>query len=1068
MKFFYHIIVLFLWFLPNHYCFAANNENDLNKINTIRKKHFELGEKLDTVNLAFYINSKDKSYRKISKLIKLVYDFENNRYSSDKFLLDHIQENNWLKDSSLNQIEYLIIDDLFRVCVSLQRYKIFQLASLGYFRANYNELILNCYDTYIFLKTGNIYSFLENQNTLKRNFINYDEQSFNNYGYEVTDRLKMNIVSIGLSNFDTLDNKIFYEKLESFINLNIDSSSSFEDICFTQELSNIGIIENFERHNSILRQKLFKEYCSPFILNLIYHNLDWPNQTRTFLKQLFYKNRYPKPIGFIQNIDFYCKDYTDFNKNTFDGYLMFGQYDSETNMKDEGERVVPDISYLDTINSYYYYVEPNWIDLKIRFTINFQTTQSLLYLELNKRKTIKNNELNSTHTGLSTLRINQLKIHKIFDPAKIIDCSNLYYGPFLLLDYYNNHDNKYLKDDTTFLPVYDSLFRILQFVKNTNYLTSNIYTNDKYLFYSGMITYQAILKDIFQSSKQYNFYEIISSVNDGTELNNDAIPKILNVVSDKIRYLNFKSKSSKKEINTFDSTYLAQINYYIKNPALDSNKMQNRFYFFESNSKNILVDIYKRGAISDSLFLSYFGFLEALSQISERVYKDLPVYNQSEDSVQAINIYKNRYFCIDNSSIKFSKTNDSIYYKFLYNTLEFKNGKTKIDSNQRVIWYFLAENYDISQYNDIDELDFDKVNLDLYVNYSDSLNEVVSKAISLDSLEKIIDLNFTKSNQFFSSTYFNEINTNSKILYDILLRPIESFITSEEKYKIITPTILVALPLDYIYAKEKNKLPHFLEFSNIADIIYNNGTLNYVEDSITIFSEMIYNDMYCNINKSYTPTFRNGIQELKFSKTEREGIDRSMPTISYTGLAATKTRFIETMLNKRIKNIHLITHGAYIPYDENSIQDNTKLNYFDFYGLPKAPSERQLLLFSSDSTSNTNNNNLLVSYELKYLNNLSHINCIFLSACETGLIDDESINTTGHSGFVKEFLDRGAKSVIATRWKVQDDLAADFATKFYENLKKYKEYSQAFYETKLNFFMNKKNPFIWTSYLFVQ
>jgi CHAT domain-containing protein len=93
---------------------------------------------------------------------------------------------------------------------------------------------------------------------------------------------------------------------------------------------------------------------------------------------------------------------------------------------------------------------------------------------------------------------------------------------------------------------------------------------------------------------------------------------------------------------------------------------------------------------------------------------------------------------------------------------------------------------------------------------------------------------------------------------------------------------------------------------------------------------------------------------------------------------------------------------------------------------------------------------------------------VFLSACETGLIDDNRGNKIGFSGFAKEFIDRGVKSVIATRWKIQDKAASEFAKVYYKNLAKYNDYGEAFYKTKENYFKEKKTPATWTSYVFIK
>jgi CHAT domain-containing protein len=106
--------------------------------------------------------------------------------------------------------------------------------------------------------------------------------------------------------------------------------------------------------------------------------------------------------------------------------------------------------------------------------------------------------------------------------------------------------------------------------------------------------------------------------------------------------------------------------------------------------------------------------------------------------------------------------------------------------------------------------------------------------------------------------------------------------------------------------------------------------------------------------------------------------------------------------------------------------------------------------------------------EARYFENLSNIKLIFLSACETGANDLDEYSKTGYQGFVNNFLERGVKSVIATRWKVSDKYSVEFASKYYENLTKIRNFQRAFFETKKYFFKNNTPPYLWTSYVFVQ
>jgi CHAT domain-containing protein len=228
---------------------------------------------------------------------------------------------------------------------------------------------------------------------------------------------------------------------------------------------------------------------------------------------------------------------------------------------------------------------------------------------------------------------------------------------------------------------------------------------------------------------------------------------------------------------------------------------------------------------------------------------------------------------------------------------------------------------------------------------------------------------------------------------------------------------------------------------------------------------MIYNDLYCNINKSINPFTRSGISSLAYSNSETDSISKIVPTYSYSGIKANKENFLNVIDNSNYQMVHLITHGAYISDDLLEIQDMDP-----FIKEVINNDERQLLLFSSDSnyTKHSIKNNLLTAFETRYFSNLQNIKLLYLSACQTGTSDLNEFLKLGYQGFVNNFLEKGVKSVIATRWNVSDKYSVIFANKYYQNLALHKDFQRAFFETKKYFFNNNTPPYLWTSYVFVQ
>ena len=1060
--------VFILFFLSPPTLLSQSIDNQLNEVNALRSAHFEKGEVMDTVSLDRFTHSKSSVVSNLSQFIRCIYNLERFQYHADKRLIDFINRKKIVSNKSISNFTYLAIDDLFRICMASKRYMLFHQVNILLFSEMPLDLMSSSYNCYVYLKTGSIYKYLDQQNIVKHLFINSVDSFKNSISEEVFDRLKLNVVSIGISNYDTIDQHMFHLLLKKYVNPIIDTNSSIESIIFANELSNYNLIPGFESYNTILSSKLVKEFSSAFVLNVSYYNFNWlPETKKTFLDILFWNN-YGREIFLFQSLDLYVCNYERLRSKRTDELSFLGKIDLQTFRAEELSNEIPEFGFIDTVLKSNYLYEPNWLYLQVDYTINQQGHTSKINDALSL---ISGNINDSSAFKYAKISSHLFSIYKKYDYTNLLDCSNIYLGPYYFVDEIGEtSDCIKLLTDTIIFKRLDSLYRSLIFCKKINYFQTNSYTSEKDVILRALVNFQSILLAVFKSSKKYDIYEDVSDLLDISDFVKDSIPVKLRIVKDKIRYLNFIKNSSTKEINEFDSLFVNQIKNYILNPLFDTLNFQNRYYFYSDISKNILLDIYERKNISDSLLITFLSTQEIISLIISRMTEDFVIYNQAEDSIQPISNYRNPYFCIDNKELKIKVKSDTLFYRTLFNYNNLATGKTSIDSSIHAIWYFVADDYSAVSKSP-DAKDFDKTSKYLFVAISDAIKSKLIKLISIDSLSKIINIDFPKSTQYFSSSYFSDLDRNSELIYKELLYPIESFIDSSKEYKLLMPSNLVTLPLDYIFLKERDYLPHFNEYSDITGLLFKSKGLLFSKfDSVSVFYGMVYNDIYCNINKAYTPTLRSGIVELEYSNTERDEISKSLPIRPFSGINASKYNFIRDLLDTTSSNIHVITHGAYVSSHSGDL-DNSKFDFStnaSISGLPEIAAERQLLLFSSDSSKRSNKNNILVSYEIRYLDDLSHIKNVFLSACETGLIEDRRSYSSGYSGFIREFIDRGVQSIIATRWKIQDKSAAEFASLFYKNLALHKNYSVAFYQTKLQSFRRNTNPAVWTSYLLIQ
>jgi CHAT domain-containing protein len=88
---------------------------------------------------------------------------------------------------------------------------------------------------------------------------------------------------------------------------------------------------------------------------------------------------------------------------------------------------------------------------------------------------------------------------------------------------------------------------------------------------------------------------------------------------------------------------------------------------------------------------------------------------------------------------------------------------------------------------------------------------------------------------------------------------------------------------------------------------------------------------------------------------------------------------------------------------------------------------------------------------------------VVLSACDTGVVDPESSDSVSALG--KAFMEAGAKRVVMTLWKISDAKTVDFMKKFYSEVLKGKDYSQALRSAKVSMIKEGSLPYHWAGFI---
>ena len=137
--------------------------------------------------------------------------------------------------------------------------------------------------------------------------------------------------------------------------------------------------------------------------------------------------------------------------------------------------------------------------------------------------------------------------------------------------------------------------------------------------------------------------------------------------------------------------------------------------------------------------------------------------------------------------------------------------------------------------------------------------------------------------------------------------------------------------------------------------------------------------------------------------------------------------------------MHIATHGFY--YTKNAAREEIGTGNFIAFQLPKPELYRSGLAltgaqdswkvenFQQYLDSDQRNDGILLSAEIAQMD-LYGLDLVVLSACETALGE---VTSEGIYGLQRAFKLAGAKSIIMSLWKVDDDATQKLMTHFYQN-----------------------------------
>ncbi|WP_242084219.1 CHAT domain-containing protein [Aestuariivivens sediminis] len=644
--------------------------------------------------------------------------------------------------------------------------------------------------------------------------------------------------------------------------------------------------------------------------------------------------------------------------------------------------------------------------------------------------------------------------------------------------------------------------KALEYIKNNEVLRFSDITNpNAKLYYEFRLN--ITIGNIYHCLENYNkgqeFYEKAISYK-GTDTNY-LLPQLILILANQgkqeeaERYLE-QYESNIKKINDLDEAEL----YLIVNTLIHINK--------EKSIPKYLLPLAEK-TLDEICYKSFFSNED--NQTDQLTHEDIinfiHTYNSGDlfDAELASygqwisNLYKKRldYYAqinLDIQKLKYSNEPialelDSLEAKFNESPSELI--KSKINGIRSLI---ISSR--ISEYNQLCSIDFNEIlnnlndneliiDLVSYMNLNSGFNDYTANFISKNrsiTLSKLVFDNYfnLKEKKDISSGLFSIINNDilnakkiNKDLIDIF------YIIPSGKSNLINFSAL-SLQLE----KELGRKLKFHIINSLADIPAIRNEQKNPIDNVVLIGDIDYNLGDTSLNQN-TQNKTRGLQlvnsitdsnipywgYLPGSKKEIEEIsdlcyENKINVSTYSGNDVTESNLNKIIIDPKKNNIiHVATHGFFFADNDN---DKTG-NYYASHSNPLLRSG--LVLSGANKNWNNkvltdpNNDGILTSQEISLMN-LSGVELVVLSACDTGL--GEVSNLHGINGLQRAIKLAGAKKLIMSLWKVPDKETSEFFGHFYQFLLNEKLSVNESFRMTQKVMNNKYEPYYWAAFVLLE
>lgn len=270
--------------------------------------------------------------------------------------------------------------------------------------------------------------------------------------------------------------------------------------------------------------------------------------------------------------------------------------------------------------------------------------------------------------------------------------------------------------------------------------------------------------------------------------------------------------------------------------------------------------------------------------------------------------------------------------------------------------------------------------------------------------------------------------------------------------------ILHKLPIEYYSVDGTNCMSenyNMYRLSSTKEIVQEIGDQH--SNSAVLYGGLDYNLLKNNMsstNSSEIPSMWRGIAErggfdplfntaLETQEIKEILTGKNISTTLYSGETGTEESF-HNLSGQRHRIIHLATHGMYVnPDDVDAKKNESNFDFLESLVSLNDPVKEDVALthsflvmaggnrvISRIPVSDKNNDGILTSKEITQLD-LKGLDLVVLSACESALGD---ISNGGVYGLQRGFKKGGAKTIVMSLDKVDDEATRILMVEFYRNL----------------------------------